>query len=68
MSSSATPPGAMTPAFSTSPSRPPNSSVTDPTIRSTCLASEISHTRSSAPVSTATARSGPARRPQIATA
>src|SRR5712664_4587078 len=65
--SSATPPGAMTPAFSTSPSSRPNVPLTAPISSSTCPASAMSQTRSRAPVSAATARRAPARRPQIAT-
>ncbi len=64
---SATPPGSMTPAFSTSPSSPPNRSATEPTATATCAGSLTSHTTSTAPVCAATAASTPARRPKMAT-
>src|SRR5215831_10135166 len=64
---STTPPGAITPAFSTSPSSRPNSPAAASTVRATCCGSRTSQTRSSAPVCAATARRAPARRPQMAT-
>src|SRR6185437_598196 len=65
--SSATPPGYITPALSTSPSSPPSSATATATSRCAASGSAMSQVTAIAPVSAATAASGSARRPQMTT-